>query len=69
MYSGHDQVPQPGSRRLYQDAAQAQIQSERMSRAERLNGRVAMLGFLIGLLTEMLTGQGIVGQLASSLSL
>ena len=52
----------------YQDAAKAQIQSERMTRAELLNGRVAMLGFLIGLLTEMLTGQGIVGQLASSLS-
>ena len=53
----------------YQDAAKAQIQSERMTRAELLNGRVAMLGFLIGLLTEMLSGQGIVGQLASSLSL
>ena len=53
----------------YQDAAKAQIQSESMTRAELLNGRVAMLGFLIGLLTEMLTGQGIVGQLASSLSL
>ena len=53
----------------YQDAAKAQIQSEQMTRAELLNGRVAMLGFLIGLLTEMLTGQGIVGQLASSLSL
>ena len=33
----------------YQDAAKAQIQSEQMIRAELLNGRVAMLAFLIGL--------------------
>ena len=39
----------------YQDAAKAQIQSERMGRAELLNGRVAMLGFLICLLTELIT--------------
>ena len=32
----------------YQDAAKAQIQAEQMTRAEMLNGRLAMLGFLIG---------------------
>ena len=53
----------------YQDAAKAQIQSEQMTRAELLNGRVAMLGFLIGLLTELFTGQGIVGQLLAGLTL
>ena len=31
--------------------------------AENWNGRLAMLGFLIGLLTEWLTGQGILSQL------
>ena len=31
---------------------------------ERLNGRVAMLGFLAAVLGEWLSGQGIVGQLA-----
>ena len=31
--------------------------------AETLNGRLAMLGFLIGLGTELLTGQGILSQI------
>ncbi|MFM6192288.1 MAG: high light inducible protein [Planktothrix sp.] len=31
--------------------------------AETWNGRLAMLGFIIGLATEYLTGQGILSQL------
>lgn len=31
---------------------------------ERLNGRVAMIGFLAALIGEELTGRGILGQLA-----
>ena len=31
--------------------------------AENWNGRLAMLGFLIGIATELLTGQGILSQL------
>jgi len=31
--------------------------------AETWNGRLAMLGFVIGLGTELLTGQSILGQL------
>lgn len=31
--------------------------------AEAWNGRLAMLGFLIGVATEFLTGQGILSQL------
>ncbi len=31
--------------------------------AETWNGRLAMLGFVIGLATELLTGQGIAAQL------
>ncbi|HYP04278.1 MAG TPA: high light inducible protein [Cyanobium sp.] len=31
--------------------------------AETWNGRLAMLGFVIGLATEVLTGQGILAQI------
>jgi hypothetical protein len=31
--------------------------------AENWNGRLAMLGFTIGILTELLTGKGILSQL------
>ena len=31
--------------------------------AEILNGRVAMVGFVIGVLTELITGQGVLSQL------
>ena len=31
--------------------------------AETLNGRLAMIGIVIGLSTELLTGQGILGQM------
>ena len=47
----------------FQDAAASQIKGERLVRAELLNGRVAMLGFVIGVLTEALTGQGIIHQI------
>lgn len=38
-----------------------------LSGVERLNGRVAMLGFLAAVVGEQLTGEGIVGQLAAVL--
>ena len=34
-------------------------------KAELLNGRVAMVAFALGLITEAITGQGILGQIAS----
>ena len=47
----------------FQSAAAAQIRSERFERAELLNGRAAMIGFVVGVLTEALTGHGIVSQI------
>ena len=32
--------------------------------AENWNGRLAMTGFLIGVLTEIITGEGIISQLS-----
>lgn len=47
-----------------------QIHQEQLKRAERFNGRAAMLGFAIGLVVEAFTGFGILDQigLASLLS-
>ena len=47
----------------FQNAAAAQIRNERFERAELLNGRTAMIGFVVGVLTEALTGHGIVSQI------
>ena len=47
----------------FQDAAAAQIHMEQLTSAERFNGRAAMLGFVIGVITEGLTGQGILHQI------
>jgi hypothetical protein len=35
--------------------------------AERWNGRLAMLGFVIALATELLTGQGVIHQISALL--
>ena len=43
--------------------AAAQIEGERLGRAERLNGRIAMVGLLIGVFTEAITGHGIATQI------
>ena len=47
----------------YEAAAAAQIHAEQLQRVELFNGRAAMLGFVIGVLTEALTGQGILHQI------
>jgi hypothetical protein len=44
-------------------AAAAQIHGEQLRRVELFNGRAAMLGFVIGVLTEALPGQGILHQI------
>jgi hypothetical protein len=35
--------------------------------AEMLNGRLAMLGFVLAIATELLTGQGVIGQIKALL--
>ena len=47
----------------FQSTAAAQIRSEQLQRVELLNGRAAMIGFVVGILTEALTGYGIVSQI------
>ena len=47
----------------YQDAAAAQIHIEQLTAVERFNGRAAMLGIVIGIITEGLTGAGIAHQI------
>lgn len=42
-----------------------QERKEYLEHAERLNGRFAMMGFVIGVATEAITGVGILGQLGS----
>jgi hypothetical protein len=49
--------------RWFQSAAAAQIHEQQLRNVERFNGRAAMLGFVIGVLTEALTGQGILHQI------
>eukprot|EP00808_Paulinella_micropora_P007398 g69059.t1 len=43
--------------------ATEQIHQEQLVRAELFNGRAAMLGFVIGVATEAITGQGILHQI------
>ena len=47
----------------FQTTAAREIHLEQLKQAERFNGRAAMLGFVIGVITEGLTGQGIIHQI------
>jgi hypothetical protein len=46
-----------------QERAEQLILVEQLNRAERFNGRAAMLGIVIGILTEAITGSGIAHQI------
>ena len=56
-------LPNQASDKWFQDAAARAIHEEQLERVERFNGRAAMLGIVIGILTEALTGQGIAHQI------
>lgn len=63
MTSTSFSLPANTDHQWFQETASAQIRQERLAKAEKLNGRVAMLGFLLAILTEALSGYGILGQL------
>jgi len=46
----------------YEAAAAAQMHEEQLQRVELFNSGAAMMGFVIGVITETLTGQGILHQ-------
>jgi len=46
-----------------QNKSEQQMHVEQLQRVELFNGRAAMLGIVIGLITEGLTGQGIIHQI------
>ena len=47
----------------FQSTASRDIHMEQLQRVERFNGRAAMLGIVIGIITEGLTGAGIAHQI------
>ena len=53
----------PANDKWYQDRASEQIHTEQLKRVELFNGRAAMLGIVIGIITEGLTGAGIAHQI------
>ena len=53
----------PANETWFQNRAAQQIHLEQLKRAELFNGRAAMLGIVIGILTEAITGSGIAHQI------
>ena len=53
----------PAGDTWFQDRAAQQIHIDQLRRAELFNGRAAMLGIVIGILTEAITGSGIAHQI------
>ncbi|ABB27180.1 MAG: chlorophyll a/b-binding protein [Parasynechococcus sp.] len=55
--------PSQASDTWFQSAAARDIHMEQLKRVELFNGRAAMLGIVIGIVTEGLTGAGIAHQI------
>jgi hypothetical protein len=53
----------PANEKWFQNRAQQQIHLDQFKAVELFNGRAAMLGIVIGMLTEAITGAGIVHQI------
>lgn len=56
------QNPQ-ANEKWFQNTAAREIHMEQLKTVERFNGRAAMLGIVIGIITEGLTGSGIAHQI------
>jgi len=56
-------TPSQSTEQWCQNRAEQQIHNEQLKRVELFNGRAAMLGIVIGIITEGLTGQGIANQI------
>ena len=52
----------PSTDKWFEHRAEQLIHMEQLQRVERFNGRAAMLGIVIGIITEGLTGSGIAHQ-------
>ena len=53
----------PANEKWFQNRAAEQIHMDQLRRAELFNGRAAMIGIVIGILTEAITGAGIAHQI------
>jgi hypothetical protein len=53
----------PANEKWFQDRAAQQIHMDQLKRAELFNGRAAMIGIVIGIITEAITGAGIAHQI------
>ena len=54
---------QQATEKWFQDSAARSIHADQLRKVELFNGRAAMLGFVIGVVVEGLTGQGILHQI------
>jgi hypothetical protein len=53
----------PANQESFQESDDQQILLDQLKRAELFNGRAAMIGIVIGILTEAITGSGIAHQI------
>ncbi|MCX5966891.1 MAG: chlorophyll a/b-binding protein [Cyanobacteria bacterium] len=53
----------PVNDQFFQHSAEQLIHMEQLKRVELFNGRAAMLGIVIGILTEAISGSGIAHQI------
>jgi hypothetical protein len=53
----------PATDKWFEHRAEQLIHMEQLQRVERFNGRAAMLGIVIGIITEGFTGSGIAHQI------